>query len=847
MALLLAPYNDAMRLGMGFTQQLCVNDAVQKPGGVPATPQDLIASSAADEKGLPAPGVPEYKQFGEKTPHGFPKMHGGTFLRTHEDGSQADISQIVTWKSTFVNNISEVTEGMDIKGSLAIKIDAIGGGAKASASYLNTETFKKSDINYHLQVNVINQRLIGENLTEFMPIKNVQSNQFQDVYGDCFISGFLEGGVFNAVISIELEDKNAVKNFGGELAIQAKFAGGAVEVEGSGAGKKETSDKSNNDKITVSVSWSGGGDIVTQDVVEKGWTIDTLKAVAISFADKVAVCPQKTSAILTKYSGLRSYYEKNVLGSPLDYENAGVYSSALLDAYMDYKSAWKELQGMSFEVNKGMAILNKAQDQPEAKLIADAATKSYDEQVKEYNDSIQTVKEQQQTSLVRYDSSQNKKDHRKISKPLPPNQLITYPASVYGLDQAQRDCRFEMIKIVREVDAVTEDPQVAVDPTRNNQFLSPIIFRQLIPYAEKVDPVAMRKKIDELDHKLATTAKELAEANEKLLSVTAEKEALVMKLGVAESDLRTVSQQRDGFKATNDTLLSQVEDAENLTRTIAQERDARVSELESKKSALDLDLTDANTTINTRDNTISTLNSQLDVFKEGNKEVQQLSDLIHAKDADLSALQARFDQEVKARAEVVSERDVIKGQYNEASKAKADLIVERDNLKKKAEPQFEAKNNLGAGWHNREVAIVNMASMDGGHSGICVDAGGNGGAYVHGWNYDYQNNWQKLKLQKVTPDSPTSIWYIRGNQDGWFWGQKGSGQVKNTSATAVVEGGSYGWFIEKVPNGRGYRITHEGGGCLDLDNPTALDNGKPLRLMPPAEGSANQIWAIYAI
>ncbi|KAF5011392.1 hypothetical protein FDECE_2491 [Fusarium decemcellulare] len=277
-----------------------------------------------------------------------------------------------------------------------------------------------------------------------------------------------------------------------------------------------------------------------------------------------------------------------------------------------------------------------------------------------------------------------------------------------------------------------------------------------------------------------------------------------------------------------------VEDAENLARTIAQERDARVSELESKKSALDLDLTDANTTINTRDNTISTLNSQLDVFKEGNKEVQQLSDIIHAKDADLSALQARFDQEVKARAEVVSERDVMKGQYNEASKAKADLIVERDNLKKKAEPQFEAKNNLGARWHNREVAIVNMASMDGGHSDIYVDAGGNSGAYVHGWNYDYQNNWQKLKLQKVTPDSPTSFY------------MNGSGTVKNTTGN-TVEGGSYGWFIERVLKGRGYRITHEGGGCLDLDNPTALYNGKPLRLMPPAEGSANQIWVIYAI
>jgi hypothetical protein len=138
------------------------------------------------------------------------------------------------------------------QGSLAIKIDAIGGGAKAQASYLNTESFKKSDLNYHLQVNVVNQRLVGEDLVEFAPIKNVTGAQFQDVYGDCYISGFIEGGIFNAVVSVELEDKSNVKNFGGELAIQAKFAGDAVEVEGKGAGRKNSSDSQTNDKMTVS-------------------------------------------------------------------------------------------------------------------------------------------------------------------------------------------------------------------------------------------------------------------------------------------------------------------------------------------------------------------------------------------------------------------------------------------------------------------------------------------------------------------------------------------------------------------------------------------------------------------
>lgn len=40
-----------------------------------------------------------------------------------------------------------------------------------------------------------------------------------------------------------------------------------------------------------------------------------------------------------------------------------------------------------------------------------------------------------------------------LEPPMPPNALVPYPADLFGLDHAKRDCRFEMIKIVREVRA----------------------------------------------------------------------------------------------------------------------------------------------------------------------------------------------------------------------------------------------------------------------------------------------------------------------------------------------------------------------------------------------------------
>jgi hypothetical protein len=156
----------------------------------------------------------------------------------------------------------------------------------------------------------------------------------------------------------------------------------------------------------------------------------------MSFADKVALCPQRTSAILTKYSSLRSFYEKSIHGSPLDYENAGVYSSALLDAYMDYKATWKELQTMSWQVRNSRAILNKQQEHGEMKLIADAAQVDYKKQVVAYDENTKPDSGDDR-GLVRYGKPTSGAVAHNLSRPIPPNAMAVYEPSVFGLDTAQ--------------------------------------------------------------------------------------------------------------------------------------------------------------------------------------------------------------------------------------------------------------------------------------------------------------------------------------------------------------------------------------------------------------------------
>ncbi|KAF5233993.1 hypothetical protein FANTH_12347 [Fusarium anthophilum] len=63
----------------------------------------------------------------------------------------------------------------------------------------------------------------------------------------------------------------------------------------------------------------------------------------------VAVTPQRTHAILTKYTSLADFQIKKDDFSPLGYESAGIYTNALLDHCMDYKAMWKQISHVTYK------------------------------------------------------------------------------------------------------------------------------------------------------------------------------------------------------------------------------------------------------------------------------------------------------------------------------------------------------------------------------------------------------------------------------------------------------------------------------------------------------------------
>ncbi|KAK6200853.1 hypothetical protein LQW54_009436 [Pestalotiopsis sp. IQ-011] len=466
MAMTLAPYNNAMRLGMGFnsyTQQLCVNDAVIKPNHIKAQERDLRnkAATAAASGDLPQLPPVDSGDGGSKT---------GTVSRR-----VGGVSQTVTWTTKFVDSLSEVTNSMNISGSLEIKYGGVGG--KGAGAFIDSNKFKESDLAFHLQVKVVNQVLEGDEITEFNPIKDLPSNQFTDVFGDSFISGFITGGEFNALVCYKVKDKSKLRDIKASAEINFDKVPG-LSVNAQGQAHLEESDTSAVAETNVSVSWSGGGEI--KDPSIKEWGVKELKAAAIEFPDKVAKFPQRTHAILTKYATLRSYQVAKNKGSPLDYENAGVYTSALLDAYTDYKYLSTMISESILNVQNNGHIIYARDDTAEIQDYRDEVYADFREKALMFLEQVshegtesagkaRRLLEDDRTkfdpaivsgmAVVKVVDASRPELPRTVRPPTKPNQVKPYHKSLLGLEKARRDCRLEMIKIVQELGALEQDIQ----------------------------------------------------------------------------------------------------------------------------------------------------------------------------------------------------------------------------------------------------------------------------------------------------------------------------------------------------------------------------------------------------
>ncbi|KAL6922421.1 hypothetical protein ACHAPO_010842 [Fusarium lateritium] len=305
MTLRLAPYNDAMRLGQGFnsyTHELCIDQAVK-----------VKQRKSVELKG--------------------------------------ETSQVVSYSARFVEKLSDVVESMNVSYSSAIKKGTI--EISGNSSTVDETTFKSSHLNAVVAVKVVNQTISTEDECEFQKLDSNDAamySRFNEIYGDSYISGFIEGGDFTGIVSIKVLDGNDVKS-----TVEAIKSGlnmsSKDEVEDFVLGPSDNSVRSTlatalkDTETTISISWIGGAQIKEAG---EAWDIDSMYAAAAAFPAAVAQCPQRTWAILTPYKANRSFVKWST-GSPvktLQYDLIASFTAELFDSFMDYKMLLKLVQNI---------------------------------------------------------------------------------------------------------------------------------------------------------------------------------------------------------------------------------------------------------------------------------------------------------------------------------------------------------------------------------------------------------------------------------------------------------------------------------------------------------------------
>ncbi|CAI6100906.1 unnamed protein product [Clonostachys chloroleuca] len=355
---------------------------------------------------------------------------------------------------------------------------------------LDTNKIKDSDVSIMVSVKVVNQTIYDYSLTKFQPVPNMKEAWPQhliEIYGDSFISGWQEGGEFLAVISIKAKNRDEAQT----IAADARVAFSHNKNPLPGSTSKELSldisakfdnikkHLADENEVSVSVTWTA--DAVLNKAT-KGWDFDTMKAVALKFPDLCTKTPMRTHALLTKYTALRSFYTSQTFELP--------------EAYLDYKSILASIQVLTYDVSQGTKALvinprgNKAATRPSPRGIdivvvehAKAITEKAAAEEEELPPPKPAVEAESVEGSVAEVVSPSSLPQKVVTLP-PPSINEPFAPSVVGLEEARLKCRFMMNRIIQEVskiDNITIKPEIATDEARQTPYLSPFLFKMLLP------------------------------------------------------------------------------------------------------------------------------------------------------------------------------------------------------------------------------------------------------------------------------------------------------------------------------------------------------------------------------
>ncbi|EDN11382.1 predicted protein [Histoplasma mississippiense (nom. inval.)] len=270
-----------------YTQQICIDDAIivheqndssESPHHcLPGEfPQDNADAAERDDNILTVEEAPQQVDNALQRPP-----------RTRTEKAKAsNVNQTVTYTAHAIDNLADVVDTLNISSSATISYAS--SHSNGSASFVKENSISESDINFIVSVKVTNELPINPTQLEFRPLDGLEPDQFSEVYGDCFIAGFLEGGAFSAIVSIKVQDKNKISRV--KMAAEMQLSATKYFQPLSGA----MADR--------------GGSIKKP---KASWDLPTIIQAANDFPTQVSKYPQRTQAILMSYNSVRSFHEFN--------------------------------------------------------------------------------------------------------------------------------------------------------------------------------------------------------------------------------------------------------------------------------------------------------------------------------------------------------------------------------------------------------------------------------------------------------------------------------------------------------------------------------------------------------
>ncbi|EXJ62408.1 hypothetical protein A1O7_02843 [Cladophialophora yegresii CBS 114405] len=363
MPLILVPFDQSMRLGQGYNtylQQVCMENVVSfkesaehkltapgplvgprpngdiSPGGSATTPP-----TGADQVGKPGGKALEAADpsTGATASEEIPDIKNiKEHVKLHPITPDDTIPQVVDYKTTVTNKVSDALENLNISAAASVKLGTV--TASGSGAFVQEDKVKQSSLTYILTVKVMND--LAQPDTSAMTFNKVESvygskEQFVNAYGDGFISGWVKGGEFNAIVSMVTKDTDSAEHIKAQLSISMS----AFKGEGNGGFDKTSSESLS--EVNYAVNWRGGGQVKDP---QQPWNMASLFQAATEFPARVSAHPEYCYAIITKWDHLKDFHKSAPSwwsSSLLDYDMASTYTNDLLDQFLEYKTLLKQL------------------------------------------------------------------------------------------------------------------------------------------------------------------------------------------------------------------------------------------------------------------------------------------------------------------------------------------------------------------------------------------------------------------------------------------------------------------------------------------------------------------------